>query len=219
MCCGNGGCNGTVTDDTFKAVSPEDWKVISGSSSASSVASTHTSTHPSAAPTSSDSGTSSSIQTTRSDAATTKATKRPSKPTTGTYDFKPSQVRTSSNTGVAATSGADATSQSQNDSSGLSTGAQAGIGIGIGLAALALIVGLVAIFMLRRNRKSNETNTNSFADVRMKTDSLPPYAQHSPYSSSDGNTISRVSELASDGPVYEIGGEESEVRNRSWRPW
>jgi hypothetical protein len=121
---------------------------------------------------------------------------------------------------VAATSGADATSQSQNNSGGLSTGAQAGIGVGIGLAALALIVGLVAIFMIRRNRKSKETDTNDVADdVRMKTDSLPPYAQHSPYSSSGSNTISRVSELASDGPVYEIGGEENEVRNRSWRPW
>lgn len=38
MCCGNGGCNGTITDDTFEAVSPDDWKATSGGSAASSQA-------------------------------------------------------------------------------------------------------------------------------------------------------------------------------------
>ena len=120
---------------------------------------------------------------------------------------------------MAAASGADTSNQHQNNGGGgLSTGAQAGIGVGIGLSALALIVGLVAIFMLRRNRKSREANLYAAGDDgREKREALPPYPPSSSDRSMDSHPSSRMSELPTNPPVYEVGGRDNEVPNRSWR--
>lgn len=129
--------------------------------------------------------------------------------------------------GASTTSGADSSNSSpasskdgingQNGSSGgLSTGAEAGIGVAIGVAGLALIVGLIAIFMLRKNRKAKEQGPD---EVRMKTETAPPYSPYSPYNSSELQGSGGVSELPTNPPVYEVGGAENEVRHQKWRPW
>ena len=105
----------------------------------------------------------------------------------------------------------------------MSTGAQAGIGAAIGVAALALIVGLIAIYMLKKNRKSRERIPDEIRmkdEVHLKMDDRSSYVPaYSPYASPGANARSTVSELPTNPPVYEVGGAENEVRNKQWRPW
>lgn len=204
MCCGNGGCNGTVTDDTFSGPSPEDWEVVTGSSSSSS-----------AQPSTTTSQSSGAASTSNTQATTTGTAASPS---TG-------------GTAASATSGA---SQSNNDG-GLSTGAQVGIGVGIGLAGLALIVGLIAIFMIKKRNKKNREST-PVDEVHEKMGHPPSYAPYPPYSSDSGAGVNYAqsgaqfsepihsnsnpaNELPANPPVFEVGADtENEVRHKWWRP-
>lgn len=95
----------------------------------------------------------------------------------------------------------------------------AGIGAAIGVAALALIVGLVAIYMLRKNRKGK--NGERIPDeVHMKMDDISTTTSAPPYPPPQyASSRSTVAELPTNPPVFEMDGAGHGVRNKQWRPW
>ncbi|KAK3726020.1 hypothetical protein LTR37_000168 [Vermiconidia calcicola] len=187
-CCGNGGCKGSVTNNTFKAVSPEEWTVISSAGSSSSATlSTSSSTSSNAAATPKTTG---SPQPSGANANSLTPSSSPSPTAQHNSGLSTGANQNSSTTSISPSSEAQS-------HSGLSTDAKAGIGVAIGVGALALIAATIAIVMIRRKKKT--AANKSWGNEK----TLPPY----PFEMS---TQREHEEMSTENAVYELpNGSES----------